>query len=63
MSILTMFTKWFLLTYQFLWTQDLQSQIDYPYFDIEGCVQLFLEWEHNKVFFGALSNSGIYVSI
>mmetsp|Transcript_62350 Transcript_62350/g.91393 ORF Transcript_62350/g.91393 Transcript_62350/m.91393 type:complete len:144 (-) Transcript_62350:64-495(-) len=28
--------------------QDLQTQIDYPYFDIEGCVKLFLEWKHNK---------------
>ena len=36
------------IRYQADYVQRLQALTDYPTFDIEGVVQCFLEWEHNK---------------
>jgi trimethylamine monooxygenase len=36
------------IRFQADYTKRLQSFTDYPSFDIEGVVQCFLEWEHNK---------------
>ena len=36
------------IRYQADYVQRLQALTDYPTFDIEGVVQAFLEWEHNK---------------
>ena len=36
------------IRYQADYTERLQKLTDYPTFDIEGVVQAFLEWEHNK---------------
>lgn len=36
------------MRFQADYTKDLIKDTDYPNFDIEGCVQAFLEWEHNK---------------
>ena len=36
------------IRYQADYVSRLQGFTDYPSFDIEGVVQCFLEWEHNK---------------
>ena len=36
------------IRYQAEYVQRLIDRTDYPSFDIEGVVQTFLEWEHNK---------------
>ena len=36
------------IRYQAQYTQRLQAYTDYPPFDIEGVVQQFMVWEHNK---------------
>merc|ERR1712032_105810 len=36
------------IRYQAEYTKSLIEKTDYPMFDIEGVVQTFLEWEHNK---------------
>ena len=37
-----------LIRFQAVYTEGLMKQTDYPNFDIEGVVQLFLQWEHHK---------------
>merc|ERR1711957_335906 len=36
------------IRYQADYTKRLQALTDYPSFNIEGVVQCFMEWEHNK---------------
>ena len=36
------------IRYQAEYTKRMQAYTDYPAFDIEGVVQVFMEWEHHK---------------